>query len=64
MELTTEERAALRRAEQRAMSYRPPPIISARDKPTWVVALWLALLTLVGGMVGIACLMWVVSRRF
>jgi hypothetical protein len=43
---------------------RPPRITCMRDRPTWLVALWLVLLTMVAGMAVTGYLMWVVSRRF
>jgi len=47
------------------MSDRPPWIARELDRPpTWLVALWLVLLTLLAGMAGTGYLMWVVSRRF
>jgi len=47
------------------MSERPPQTTRERDRqPTWLVALWLMLLTLVAGMAATGYMMWVVSRRF
>jgi hypothetical protein len=52
-------------AKERAMSERPPQTTRERDRPpTWLVALWLMLLTLVAGMAATGYMMWVVSRRF
>src|SRR5262249_51379326 len=54
----------LKPAEERAMSDRPPRVTWTRDRPTWVVALWLVLFTLVAGMAPIGGMIWVLSRRF
>jgi len=46
------------------MADRPSRITRTRGRPTWLVAVWLVLLTLVAGMAFIGGMMWVVSRRF
>ena len=46
------------------MNDDPPRITRERERPpTWLVALWLVILTLLAGMAGTGYLMWVVSRR-
>lgn len=57
MKLTPEQRAALR-AERRAMSDE------WQRMPLWLVALWMVLLILVGGIAAQVGWKWVVSLRF